>query len=181
MAWDATQPTTATKLRLLPAAINPNWVAIQDGTVPCAKWRLDAQAADPAFSTATAQLFSKVAGAETELFAINSAGSVSQLTKGTVNQLVPTAPTVASTGKIYFPGGIIMAWGTGSAPSGNSAITFGFTFGTFYNLQVTGSNASGSVGDVNLYVVGTPSTTGFTIRNSTGVTFTIYWFAIGKS
>ena len=180
MAWDTTQPTTATKLRLVPSVINPNWVAIQNGEVPCVKWRLSEQAADPALVANAVQLYSKedATSGYTELFCINSNGDAIQLTQGAVEQLTPLAPTLGATGQAYLPGGLLVQWGTQTGPGSGTTwtVTFATAFSAIY--AVVGNSSS----QARLGTVTSKSTTGFVATStSTITTQTFTWIAIGAA
>jgi len=176
MAWDPTQPTTSTPLRLVPSVITPNWVAIEDGEVPLDKIQLAQQASNPSLVAATALLYSKSASGNTELFAMNSAGNATQLTKGAVVQHTETSPTKSSTGRVYLPGGVLIQWGSGSLSGTSTSLSFGTAFTTIY--QVTGSitGADRSPG------ISSQSNSGFTVISDgsmSGMTFR--WIAIGAA
>jgi len=131
MAWDKTQPTTATKLRLVPSVITPNWDALENGDVPYVKLRLAEQASNPSNVANVAYLYSKEDAATgfTELFSINSNGNATQLTKSSVIQLTPTAPTLSSTGRVYLPGGLLIQWGvTAGTFDGGTTVSFSTAF-----------------------------------------------------
>lgn len=116
MPWDITQPTTATKLRLVPSVITPNWSAIQNGDVPAIKLRIVNNGA-PAALAGSVYLYSTVDGTTgfNELYAVNSNGNLTQLTRSNVFQLTPTAPLNAGAGYFYLPGGLLFQWGANTA------------------------------------------------------------------
>lgn len=131
---------------------------------------LNRLAAKPTVTGTQTALYSKLSGSSSQLFFETSAGTEIQMT-GQVS--------VAANGYTTLFGNITMQWGTFSAGSGTSSTTFPVAFTTaVYSIQIT-PRFAGSVNDVDVYIIGSPTTSGFSVRNSTGSTWTIYWIAIG--
>jgi hypothetical protein len=84
-----------------------------------------------------------------------------------------------ATGSITMPGGVIMKWGSGGAPSGSGSVSFSSSFpNACNNVQITINNGSGPI-TVNPMVVGTLSTTGFTVFGDATQSNGFLWFAVG--
>ena len=189
MAWDKTQPTTATKLRLVPSVITPNWDAIEAGTVPHEKLRLAEQAAAPASVANVTYLYSKedAATGYTELFSINSNGNATQLTKGAVAQVTPTAPTLAASGAFYIPGGLLMQWGSASNTwNGGASITFPIAFSAApYSVTANPLFVSTATREfVQVSAIVAASWTPRLVEDGGGnvsAARTLYWMAIGAA
>jgi len=185
MAWDKTQPQTTTKLKLVPSVITPNWDAIEDGTVPHQRVRLTKRVAplplDPALVADTVQVYSKLdaTSGQTELYSINSAGTVTQLTRGTIPQLVPTASSLGATGRFYYPGGLVMGWTRVTAPVGNNVLAYGTAYSVLYSVQFTMINANNTFNPTTLYIV-SPGLASATVRNDTGQPFDLYLLTLGQ-
>jgi len=91
-------------------------------------------------------------------------------------------PIASANGSTFLPGGLIMQWGTVSATNGNPVVTFPFAFpSTLFNVQLTRQHSPSSPGSSFGYWVDntTLSTTGFTIINNDGHTWSYNWTAIG--
>ncbi|MDP1628868.1 hypothetical protein [Parvibaculum sp.] len=89
--------------------------------------------------------------------------------------------TLGTTGRILFPGGYQLKWGTtGSlAASAVSNIVFADAFPTaIYGALAGPIVATNTVAEQS--AAQTPTTTGLTIRNSSGATNTYFWLAWGR-
>lgn len=189
MVWDKTEPTNSTKLRNLGIVIRPNWLAIEeadssfqpDGLIMTDRTPLGV-ANDPtaAVSGGTSRgngytLFCKQdASGDQQLYGIDPSSNIIQFTSG--------APTLAATGRVFLPGGILMQWNTGPASSGGT-VTFPVAFSAtpyYVNFTVTGSSGTNRI---FTRLSGAPSSTAFSpiiLNNSgSGITETIYYIAIG--
>jgi hypothetical protein len=72
-----------------------------------------------------------------------------------------------------------LAWGTGIANAhASSIINFNFTFTNVYSVQYSMVNAA-NVNDVDVHTTSV-LVDKFTVYNSTGVAYSINWFAIGS-
>ena len=145
MAFDPTQPTDTTKLRLIGDVIRPNWVAIQDGesTFKPTAINLDnrtvsvpAQVDPVAIADAYLLYCKEDVGGNPELYGINEASQVSQLTSG--------IPTITNQGNTFLPGGLTLAWGSGVYANNNTISPSGIT--TLYQAVITIDDSSGSPG-----------------------------------
>ena len=88
-------------------------------------------------------------------------------------------PTLAATGKISLPGGLIVQWGvaTGDA-SGDAPVTFATTFSVIYGVNAT--RVTNSIGNVGAPYITVPSTSAFTLRCYPQVASAqYYWIAWG--
>lgn len=104
-----------------------------------------------------------------ELFASRDGGAYFQLTAGT--------PLIASSGKTFLPGGIILQWGVNGAISNGASVNFPSAFpNNCYGVQVTLNSGS------TVSPVGTNgfTTTGFVFRTSAGGSVPITYLAIGN-
>jgi hypothetical protein len=89
------------------------------------------------------------------------------------------ASTTGATGSITMPGGVIMKWGSGGAPSGSGSVTFTTPFpAACDNVMITISGATTPI-TVNPLIVGASSTTGFAVWGDAAQSNGFYWFAIG--
>lgn len=92
-------------------------------------------------------------------------------------------PINAVNGYSWLPGGVLIQWGEVTATNGNPNVTFPIAFpSALYNIQVTRQRAPASPGSTYSFWVSTTglSTTGFTIINNDGHSWSYNWFAIGK-
>jgi hypothetical protein len=173
MAFDPALPANSTKLRLAPGVIQDNWVAIQEAQTSFKPYAVNLNnrtplgvANDPAAIADAYITYCKDDGAgNAELFGINESSQITQFTKG--------APTLAATGNVFLPGGLILAWGqsaTGAVPIVIAALT------TIYQVVATVNDTSGTPTDRNI-----------AINSKVGNQFTVYsssagqvnWIAIG--
>ena len=179
--WDPTQPLTTTKLRLVPSVITPNWDAIEDGDVPHVKVRLAEQAGNPTNEANRAFLYAKEdpSNGFTETFAINSNGSVVQLTRG--------VPTISASGYVYLPGGVLLQWGTNAAVwNGTPTIAFPLAFSAA-PYSITANTKTAGSSSRAFVTVGTLTTTTWTPTLYAdggvvaGTSRDLYWMAIGPA
>ncbi len=116
---------------------------------------------------------------DTELFWLTGNGLLLQLTRNFV-------PTAATNGYTFLPGGLIMQWGAIAATNTNPTVVFtssgNINFpNAIYNIQVTRQHAPSSPGSNSMWVSTTGLTTsGFTIKNDDGHTWSYNWMAIGR-
>lgn len=189
MVWDKTEPTNSTKLRNLGIVIRPNWLAIEEAD---SSFQPDAMiltdrtplgvSNDPtaAVSGGTSRgngytLYCKQdSSGDQQLYGIDPSSNIIQFTSG--------APTLAATGRVFLPGGILMQWNTGPASSGGT-VTFPVAFSStpyYVNFTVTGSSGTNRI---FTRLSGAPTSTSFSpiiLNNSGGgLTETIYYIAIG--
>jgi hypothetical protein len=136
------------------------------------------QAANPAPVAGYGQLYSRTITSITNdqaLFWETGAGLVSQLTMN-------IAPLATQNGYSYLPGGILMQWGFVNQTSATTVnVVFPQAFpNNCLNVQVTRSHSSSSPGNNSMWVITTPTTAGFSIKNDDGHTWGYYWVAIGN-
>lgn len=107
-------------------------------------------------------------------------GSSYQLTLAT-NGVDPNIATIgAANGWSFIPGGLLIQWGSGSAPSGTSG-TFSFPRAfsvTPYSLQVSIVRSSGASANYG-FAISTVNSTGFKTNSGYSSSHTFYWIAIG--
>jgi hypothetical protein len=108
---------------------------------------------------------------DTQLYSLTGMGGLSQLTGNSASQ-----------NGYSWSGGILFQWGfVAQTSSSTVAVTFPVTFPrNFFNVQVTRTRASTSPGDNSMWVITTPTTSGFSIKNDDGHMWGYYWFAIGN-
>lgn len=151
MAWDNTQPTDNTKLRLAPALIRANWDALETGGVPFDYLQLQEQATEyPGVHPAnTGFLYAKQSGTTTEAFFENDAGTIKQLTG---LQVASQAITGGTCYGITTPWGVKINWGSGQCAGGLATVTFAVAFAdTNYGFTATrGINAQDTT-NINYY------------------------------
>lgn len=186
MAWDPDLPADNSILRLSPSYILDNWDAIEtaDSTFTPDGFNFNQQGMDLSQIASVYRLFSKASGGNTELFGINSGGTVTQFSGG--------SPSTGGggTGTAYswnLVGGIQLRFGevTGATGANNSkAITFDSAFTTAAYLVLTqsiGTTTTQAAADAT--AVNSLNTTGFTIQNPATIggalTPDYYYFAIG--
>ena len=170
MAWDKDLPADNTELALGPSYTRNNWQAIEtaDTSLGQAGINLSQQSGNLDSFASTYRLFSKSDGPNTELYGINSAGNVNQLTKG--------SPSLNSSGNIFLSGGLILAWGI--APSiGNSGTITVSSMTTVYQATFTIEDSSATP-ESRAYISGI-ATNVITIKVPTGGTVILRWIAVG--
>lgn len=175
MAWDKTLPADTTELRLGPGYIRDNWDAIEtaDTSLLLTGVNLDEQAGDLSLNASTYRLFAKSANGNTELFGINSAGNVAQLTRG--------APSPGASGYTFLPGttaagGLRLVWGRSSGISNNGTITVS-DLTTIYQATFTIEDSSAT--PASRAYISSIATNVITVKVPTGGTVVLRWFAIG--
>lgn len=166
MAWDKNLPADDTELRLGPSYIRDNWAAIEgaETTLGQVGVNLAEQAGDLALNASTYRLYSKNDGTNTELYGINSAGNVAQLTKG--------LPVLAAAGSTFLPGGLILAWGQ-DATGANVTVA---AMTTIYQVVATVKDTSGTPTDRNIAV---NSVVGNVFKIYSSTAGQVSWMAIG--
>lgn len=106
------------------------------------------------------------------------AGTVSKvLSAGVLGGLFDAA---TNPGRVRFPGGFTIQWGTTGSAAGTASIadTFHTAFTTLYAVIAQAKAATGtSTGSAP--IITTSSTTGFTVYNGVGATCTFWWIAVG--
>ncbi len=184
MAWDVAEPQDTTKIRSLGTVIRPNWTAIEQAestfkpiALNFANRTPDPAANDPTAIADTYIMYCKDdTGGDPELFGIDASSNIIQFTNG--------APTLATQGEVFLPGGILMQWNRESIASGGT-VTFGTAFSAapFYvNFVPTGTSGTNRI----IYrLSGNPVAASFspiiTKQDNTGLTETIYWIAVGPA
>lgn len=95
----------------------------------------------------------------------------------------PGVPTASQNGYTFLPGGILLQWGFVAVTS-SSTVTVNFSPNfpnNCFNVQLTRTRASSNPGDTNsTWVITTPSTSSFQIKNNDGHSWGYYWLAIGN-
>lgn len=166
-----------------------NHVTMTDGTNGGLHNRIDfyQNIATPSVSGFVASLYPLNVSSASEL-AYTNAGGTTQITsgslaiwKGGTGTGVVTI-TLASTGTMTLPNGLIMKWGKSTSSSSSQTISFATPFpNNLFNVQITqttsGSSAS-SAGAV-VYTSGF-SQSGFKFITSSGSINGFFWFAIGN-
>lgn len=137
-----------------------------------------------------AQAVAAVKAAFTNSGNVISSGAVGAITMNTGLNANPWgSQSLAQTGYMTFPNGLIHQWGrlatTGAGPTADFAISFPLTFPTAcWNVQVTGSRSVGSDGQAGngSNFVSNISASGCTITIDSHATtnYTGYWFATGN-
>ena len=190
MAWDKSLPSNTTKIRNYPTVLTANWQAIEENDTGVVATSLNQWAIHlidrstiggsntPSRLDDINQIYSRNDGSTNQLFMLDSENPANeiQLTRS-------TEVTVGANGQTFLPGGVLFQWFTVTCP--NSPTDVAHTFPTafpsaIYNINFTASADSVSNTLTDIYVISaTVSTTGFSTRNSTGKTFTLYVQAIG--
>lgn len=180
MTWNNALPASNEKIRNLSSVITTNWLAIEQGNAGLLQWAMvlkdrtvaPVSPTNPAAISGAGILFAKTTGtpAHVELFYADEVGTLTQLTG--------IAATLATTGSLFLPGGLLMKWGNQSiSGSGPQAVVFATAFPTAtLNIQCTASTDTSQA-----YRATNASTTGFNIRwdVAIGTSQSIYWLAIG--
>ena len=165
MAWDKTQPQGSTKIRNLGDVITPNWDAIEtaDDTFKPEGLNLDKNAVDRTAIADAIVMYNKA----NELYAIDPSSVITKLTGGSL--------TAASPGKIVWPNGLTMIWGTGTASTAWVTKNFDLTGFATNCFHISGS-AKGATVTIGFDIV---SKTQYKVKASS-VTPAYYYFAIGN-
>lgn len=103
---------------------------------------------------------------------------------GTVVQLTSGTPVLATRGSTFLPGGLMLKWGQDTANSRtNTTFTFpGVAFGAApYSVTCTMHRSSNNVDTIYRSTDTPPTTTQFTVYNTSGSNRVFSWFAIGPS
>lgn len=161
-AWDASQPTDGTKLRLGPGLIRANWSALETGGVPFDALQLQEQAVDPASAANTGFLYGKASGGSTEAFFENSAGLIKQLTG------LPITTAAINGGfknGVTTPWGLIINWGWGRLNPTTLAITWAIPFTSY--PAITAVKLKASVDTTANLTVGNEDQNGCTFYGAT--------------
>jgi len=174
MVWDKTKPQGSTKIRNLGVVITPNWEAIEtaDSTLLLQAINLadrDALgiASDPtAIADSVITFCKKDASGKPQGYAIDPDSLITKLTGGSL--------TAANPGKVVFPNGLIIIWGTGAANTAWAEKTFALTGFTNNCFNITGS-ANGSTNTVGFDLV---SKTKYKVKASSASAY--HYFAIGN-
>lgn len=183
MAWDATQPADATKIRNAASVIRDNNSAISTADSSFKPEGLNlanrtplAVSNDPtAISDAYVLYCKEDSNSNAELFGRDGAGNISQLTD--------RRASIASSGYSVIAPGLLMQWGTQSL-SGTTAtatITFPIAFSsTVLNAQATfGTDVTTGTLTVKTFTDTTMQLRISTPSNSSAKT--VYWTAIGPA
>ncbi len=136
------------------------------------------QGSNPGAVVGYGQLFSKNINSYTTdeaLFWETGGGLIQQLT-------VNLTPSATTNGYSFIPGGIILQWGSVAQTSSSTVtVNFPITFpNNCFNVQLTRFRASSSPGTNSMWVITTPTTSSFDIKNDDGHSWGYYWFAIGN-
>lgn len=182
MAWDASQPADNTKIRNLGTVIRANNEAVSTGDSTFKPEALNLSNRTPlgssndpsAVSNAYVLYCKEDTNSNAELFGIDDAGNISQLTA--------RASTIASPGYATIAPGLLMQWGNVSIPgNGNTTVTFPVAFSsTVLNAQTSfgtgGSRVDGIVVDTF-----TATTMRIVVSSIGSGSKTVYWTAIGPA
>lgn len=183
MAWDATQPADNTKIRNGASQTRPNFIAIGTGdpTFKPESINFDNRTPlgsnnDPSALSDSYRVYCKEdANSNAELFGIDDAGNISQLTS--------RRASVASTGYSMIAPGLMMQWGAESisGATGTATVTFPVAFSsTVFNAQATfGTNVTTGTITAKTFTATTMELRVSTPSNSSAKT--VYWIAIGPA
>lgn len=181
MAWDKSEPQDTTKIRNLGAVIRNNNAAIEDAESSFKPVAMNLNNRTPlAVSNDPTQIADSYivyckddTAGNPELFGIDDAGNVSQLTT--------RSNTLSANGHALIAPGVMMQWGTDGATAVHNV-----TFPTAFSSSAWSVTAVPIAGDGKRTVgVSSISSTGFTaITGEGGVgnqAYAIYWQAIGPA
>ena len=183
MAWDATQPADNTKIRNLGTVIRANNEAIGTGDTTFTPESVNYANRTPLGSTNNPSALSdsyrvyckEDANSNAELFGIDDAGKISQLTS--------RRSSVASTGYSMIAPGLMMQWSSESisGATGTATVTFPVAFSsTVFNAQATfGTNVTTGTITAKTFTATTMELRVSTPSNSSAKT--VYWTAIGPA
>lgn len=146
------------------------------GTGKHNKMTMPVQSPDPTCAASEGLLFFKTVSAKSELmFDRDGIGAPFQLTSG--------SPSALANGYTFLPGGLLLQWGTYTAPSGVSGnLSFPTTFGTVYSVVVTiNRGTSTSSSSYDLVLAATPTTTTFKVNSGFSSSHSFYMQAIGTA
>lgn len=88
--------------------------------------------------------------------------------------------TLATTGTMTLPSGVIMKWGTGAIFSGVGSVTYATAFpNATLNVQLTISSGSAAATQDALIVGASVTAAGFPAYGNSASTLSFFWFAIG--
>lgn len=125
--------------------------------------------ATPATLAGTASLYTKTISGLSQLFFANTPGSPVEM------QLSGGSATIAATGKVVFPNGLTLIWGSGSAvSSGFTVKNFGLS-GFANNCFVIFGNADGSVESIGFTLL---SKTQYKVKSLNDASY--FYLAIGN-
>lgn len=176
MAYDNDAPADNILIRLLPAAVRDNFQAITSGDTTFSQdyINIDQVGSNPANVASTFRLFSKSSGGNSELFGINSGGTVYQFTGNT---------SAADPGYTVINGLITINWGTVSSFAATSPPSKVITFPKAYttnNYSVTFSTIASNGVDVD-HSYSKTSGSQMTVYTTTGSNPFLSYIAIGPS
>lgn len=120
---------------------------------------------DPTVTGATGEIYTKTVSALTQLFFSN---------ENTVTQLTGGDSSLAGSGYVTFPGGLILQWGVTSV-NGSGTVTYPLAFpNAVFIVQITPENNS------RTYNYTTPTTTNFIAVASSSGGGNFAWLALGN-
>ena len=153
-------------------------VSLTDGTATNrgrhANIRFVEQAGDPATPVDQVGLYAKDTGGVPRLY-------IREENNGTAYQLNGVIPVVANPGTTWLPGGLILNYGN-VALAGSAQTNYNFATAfptTLFSLTFSVQANIGGSPDTDVFIR-TSSLTGFTLRNSTGQAWTVFYIAIGN-
>lgn len=128
--------------------------------------------ADPTTAADEISLYSKDVGGNTRLF-------MRQESDGGVIQLSGANPTSGTSGSTFLAGGLIIKWGVRTSPTDGSTVVFaGGAFPNNVFALTLGERRNGT--SVTATYFTSLTTSGFTIRTSTGSNDAVHYIAIGN-
>jgi len=135
--------------------------------------RFNNQAADPAAIAGFGQLYTKTLGADQQLYYESGAGVVSLLSGMT--------QTVAASGNIKFPGGLIIQWGSAIAAPDNTLVTFSIPFpANLFALDISHSSPGAAENTGAIVSAASKTLSNFRVRVSGSSGASYSYIAIGN-
>ena len=171
---DGTRDTIRTNFQQIDIVNSVNHVAFNNADKGKHKFlQMPEQSSAPATAINEAALYTKQGplGTTQLYFRNENSGDEEQITGG----------LKSANGYAYLSPGILMQWGTNTAPSGNGGpFSFPVAFSTApYSLVVTIIRSSSSSSDYDLVLKATPTANDFTTNSGFSNSHSFYWIAIG--
>jgi hypothetical protein len=120
----------------------------------------------PGFTNANSVIYVNNANTDSQIFFNNVSQNV-QLTTAKAG-----VPNIVANGCSFLPGGLLIQWGRS-----NNGGTFTPNFTTLFSVTSTPNVATGFLNSIA--VINSATNAGFTMQNSGGQVFPVYWVAIG--
>ena len=169
---DDTRDAIKTNFTLLQITINANHVSLTGGDGKHKFLQMPEQASAPTTAANEGGLYVKAASSISNLF-------WRQESDGTEIQMTNIAPSSATSGYSFLPGGILMQWGQKATPGASGQVMFPITFSAApYSLTLTLQRSSGTQ-SVTSSSATVPTATTFNYLASSAGSTILYWMAIG--